>query len=181
MEMYRVVPDAIGFVPDDVVNIEFGKNIVNMGTVITPTQVHNQRPSAISWPVKSSRLYTLLMTDIWPIEKIPEDPFHHWLVVNIPGCEIEKGDTLIDYLGIAPVKGYGYHRYVFLVYEQSERIKHNEEYISSTCPDGREGESIADIAKKYNLGKPMAANFLLSEYDEFCDVIVRMVGLEPVQ
>lgn len=30
--------------------------------------------------------------------------WHHWLVVNIPGNDITKGDTLSEYIGSGPPK-----------------------------------------------------------------------------
>jgi phosphatidylethanolamine-binding protein (PEBP) family uncharacterized protein len=47
----------------------------------------------------------------------------HWVVVNIPGSDVSKGDVLSTYIGAGPPKGTGLHRYVFLVYEQSAKIK----------------------------------------------------------
>ena len=40
--------------------------------------------------------------------------WRHWLVVNIPGNDISKGDTIAQYIGAAPPVGTGLHRYVIL-------------------------------------------------------------------
>ena len=40
--------------------------------------------------------------------------WRHWLVVNIPGCEVSKGEVLSVYIGSGPPQGTGLHRYVFL-------------------------------------------------------------------
>ena len=40
--------------------------------------------------------------------------WRHWLVVNIPGCEVSKGEALSIYIGSGPPQGTGLHRYVFL-------------------------------------------------------------------
>ena len=40
--------------------------------------------------------------------------WRHWLVVNIPGCEVSKGEALSVYIGSGPPQGTGLHRYVFL-------------------------------------------------------------------
>lgn len=38
--------------------------------------------------------------------------WHHWLVVNIPGNDINKGQTLSGYIGAAPPKGSGKHLFI---------------------------------------------------------------------
>jgi phosphatidylethanolamine-binding protein (PEBP) family uncharacterized protein len=40
--------------------------------------------------------------------------WRHWLVVNIPGCDIDKGEVAAAYIGSGPPEGTGLHRYVFL-------------------------------------------------------------------
>ena len=33
--------------------------------------------------------------------------WHHWLVINIPGNQVEKGDEISQYIGAGPPKGTG--------------------------------------------------------------------------
>lgn len=40
--------------------------------------------------------------------------WRHWLVMNIPGCAVSKGDEVAVYVGSGPPEGTGLHRYVFL-------------------------------------------------------------------
>lgn len=40
--------------------------------------------------------------------------WRHWLVVNIPGCDIAKGEEVATYVGCGAPAGTGLHRYVFL-------------------------------------------------------------------
>lgn len=40
--------------------------------------------------------------------------WRHWLVVNIPGTEIAKGEVAAVYVGSGPPKGTRLHRYCFL-------------------------------------------------------------------
>jgi phosphatidylethanolamine-binding protein (PEBP) family uncharacterized protein len=44
--------------------------------------------------------------------------FLHWAVVNVPGEDLKRGDTLAEYVGACPAEDAGVHRYVFLVYAQ---------------------------------------------------------------
>ena len=64
---------------------------VNLGNVLTPTQVSHQ-PS-VTWTAEEGSFYTLIMTD--PDAPSRADPkfreWHHWLVVNIPGNKLSEG------------------------------------------------------------------------------------------
>lgn len=96
-------------------------------------------------------------------------------VVNIPGNKITDGEVLTEYIGSAPPKGSGLHRYVFLLFKQSEKLKFNEPYHSNT--DGNRGNfSTENFAKKYNLGKPIAGNFYQAEYDDSVPAIHKKLG-----
>ena len=40
--------------------------------------------------------------------------WRHWVVVNIPGGDVSKGEVCAEYVGAGPPKGTGLHRYVIL-------------------------------------------------------------------
>ena len=46
---------------------------------------------------------------------------------NIPDGDIGKGDVICDYLQPFPIKGTGYHRYVFILYKQEKKLDFNKE------------------------------------------------------
>ena len=52
--------------------------------------------------------------------------WHHWLVVNIPGSDVSKGDAVAEYIGAGPPKGTGLHRYVFLAYKQTGKVNFSD-------------------------------------------------------
>lgn len=64
------------------------------------------------------------MTDLDPPSR--NDPMfreiRHWLVINIPGIDVNAGETLFAFIGSGPPKDKGLHRYVFLVYKQNDKI-----------------------------------------------------------
>lgn len=72
-------------------------------------------PSQVTWPTTSEELYTMIMLD--PDAPSRQNPkpgaFLHWLVVNIPGNQVEKGNHLATYIGAGPPQNSGSHRYYF--------------------------------------------------------------------
>lgn len=94
MEEHCVVPDVISCVPQEVATVCYPSgDSVEQGNVLTPTLVKDQ--PTITWKADPSALYTLCMTD--PDAPSRADPkfreWHHWLVGNIPGCDVSKGDV----------------------------------------------------------------------------------------
>ena len=92
--------------------------------------------------------------------------FLHWLVGNIPGDDVEKGDILAPYVGSGPPKGTGLHRYIFLVFNQSGKINFDESQLTSNGKEGRKHFSTKKFAEKYNLGDPIAGNMFQAQWDE---------------
>lgn len=66
-----------------------------------------------------------------PSRKEAKDQVKHWLVGNIPGNEVKKGEILAEYRGSGAPKGTGLHRYVFLVFKQNGKIAFEEKRIPS--------------------------------------------------
>lgn len=175
MEDHKVVPDVIDSVPKDKVEVKFGDLEVNFGNVLTPTQVQNP-PSTLSWPTEDGALYTLCKTD--PDAPSRADPkfreWHHWLIVNIPGCDITQGETLSQYVGSGPPKDTGLHRYVYLAYKQPGKLTCDEPRLTNTCGDNRGCFSIGKFSKKYSL-ELVAGNFFQAEYDDYCEKLYQQL------
>jgi len=167
MEANKVVPDVIDTVPKQKVEVRYGSHEVNLGNVLTPTQVRDI--PKVSWEADPNKFYTLIMTD--PDAPSRKDPkfreWHHWLVGNIPGNDVSKGETLSEYVGSGPPQGSGLHRYAYLVYEQPGKLKFNEKRLSNRSGDGRGKFSARKFAAKYKLGEPIAGNFYQAEWDEY--------------
>ncbi|KAF5274947.1 hypothetical protein FQR65_LT04288 [Abscondita terminalis] len=156
MERSKIVPDIIDKVPNSTLNVTYGNLKVNYGNELTPTDVKD--PPNIEWPFEKGCFYLVLMTDPdVPCAKEPKDrEFQHWLVGNIPGQKICKGDVLTEYIGALPGMHTGIHRYVLLVFKQPEKIKFEIKNLSNTTSKGREKFSTKDFAKKYKLGDAVA-------------------------
>ncbi|EFA03302.1 protein D2 [Tribolium castaneum] len=178
MEKHGVVPDVVSVVPKHVAEVHYPKGVkVQLGNTLTPTQVKD--PPTVKWEAESDAFYTLCMTD--PDAPSRKDPkfreWHHWLVVNIPGDSIEKGEVLSGYIGSGPPKGSGLHRYVFVNYKQKGKISCNEKRLPSNSGDGRGKFSIKKFAEKYQLGEPLAGNFFQAEWDDYVPTLYKKLGM----
>lgn len=166
---HGVVPDVVSNAPSKLVKAVYDNGAeVDCGNVLTPTQVQNA--PKVTWDAEPNALYTLIMTDPdAPSRTSPKfREWHHWLVVNIPGNDVSKGEVLSGYISSAPPANTGLHRYVYLVYKQSGKIEDKEHgHLKSTSGAKRGGWKAAAFAKKHNLGDPVAGNFYQAEYDDF--------------
>ncbi|KII67427.1 Phosphatidylethanolamine-binding protein F40A3.3 [Thelohanellus kitauei] len=159
--------DVCRVVPLETVNVAYGTTPMTFGSTLTPTDVKDK--PKLSWTANYQKYYTLIMTD--PDAPSREDPkfreWLHWLVVNIPGDHVDQGEECFGYVGAGPPKGTSFHRYIFLVYEQRNKIEFLETKRSSTDSRDRPCQKAAKIAEKYHLGEPMFINFFLAEYDDY--------------
>ncbi|XP_011882181.1 PREDICTED: protein D2-like isoform X3 [Vollenhovia emeryi] len=176
LQTHGVIPDVVDKVPAGVLNVTYPSNLaVEIGKVLTPTQVKDQ--PTVQWDGEANAFYTLCMTDPdAPSRKEPKfREWHHWLVGNIPGSDVSKGDTLSAYVGSGPPKGTGLHRYVFLVYKQPGRLTFDEKRLTNRSGDNRGKFSIKNFAAKYNLGDPIAGNMYQAEYDDYVPILYKQL------
>ncbi|XP_044734769.1 protein D2-like [Chrysoperla carnea] len=178
MEEHGVVPDVIDVVPADSIEISYPSGVtVNHGNILTPTQVKNV--PTVKWPAKDGALYLLCMTDPdVPSRKEPTfRDWHHWLVGNISGNDVAKGDVLSAYVGSGPAKDTGLHRYVFVVYQQPGKLDFaGVPRLTNKSVDNRAGFSIKKFAEKFNLGQPIAGNFFQAEFDDYVPTLYKQLG-----
>lgn len=178
MDVHGVVPDVIDVAPIAKIQVEFDSGVnVDGGNELTPTQVKNQ-PIKVTWDVEEGAHYTLCMTD--PDAPSRKEPtfreWHHWLVVNIPGTDISKGEVLSEYVGSGPPPDTGLHRYVYLVYKQPGPLTCDEPRLTNRSADNRGGFSIRKFATKYNLGQPIAGNLYQAKYDDYVPELYKQLG-----
>ncbi|EDW88218.2 protein D3 [Drosophila yakuba] len=177
MEEHCVVPDVIAKAPAQTAVVEYaGDIVVKPGQVLTPTQVKDE--PCVKWEADANKLYTLCMTD--PDAPSRKDPkfreWHHWLVGNIPGGDVAKGEVLSAYVGSGPPPDTGLHRYVFLIFEQRCKLTFDEKRLPNNSADGRGGFKIAEFARKYALGNPIAGNLYQAEYDDYVPILYKQLG-----
>lgn len=143
---------------------------------MTPTEVKDA-PQEISWPANEGDLHTLILTD--PDAPSRENPtvgdVKHWLVANIPGSDVQKGDVITPYRGSGAPKGTGLHRYTFLAFKQNAPIGADEIRDLRASSEKRLKWNAQKFAETYKLGTPVAGNFFQAEWDEYVDT---MAGFE---
>lgn len=166
----KIVDDLLPKAPDSLLDVEFDCGFPALGTKFTPLQVRN-RPK-VSWKqANDNESYTLIMTDA-----IGKKEWLHWLVGNIPGNNIDKGDLLTSFFPSAPPKNSGEHRYVFLLYKQPSKINFQGHLKIPTFEmTGRNEFSTQTFVDNYKLDLPIAGNFYLASWDESCDEMMKLV------
>ncbi len=84
-----------------------------------------------------------------------------------------------EYLSSAPGQASGLHRYVLLVYKQSGGRQEFQglESLTNRSVAGRRSWKSREFSKRFNLGQPVAANFYQAEYDDYCLVVRKQLGL----
>ncbi|XP_023302379.2 protein D3-like [Lucilia cuprina] len=178
MKRHEVIPDLLNEGPQEILKVTFDSGVTaNMGEELTPTQVQNA--PLVEWSAEKDSFYTLLFTEVDAPSR--EDTslkeWRHWLIVNIPENNVDEGDLVYGYQGSGPSKGSGFHRYVYLLFKQPERLKFDEKYIDANSIEGRPNFSTNNFSRKYGLGRPVAGNFYLAQYDAFSDVLLARLGL----
>lgn len=122
----------------------------------------------------------------------------HMLIVNIPGNDLEMGEVFTEFIGsgkhfllcylsftktrfglVGPPSGSGLHRYVFLVFKQSGKLKLTREKTSNRSGAGRFGFKTRDFVKANKLQGPVAGNFYLAQYDDYVPILHAQLGAPP--
>ena len=75
------------------------------------------------------------------------------MVVNIPDNQVPAGETLVEYIGSAPSRGSGFHRYVFLLFAQPglSPMAFDQPKLTNQSLNGRAGFKIREFANKSGL------------------------------
>uniref|UniRef100_A0A1A9W5P5 Phosphatidylethanolamine-binding protein n=1 Tax=Glossina brevipalpis TaxID=37001 RepID=A0A1A9W5P5_9MUSC len=174
---HNVVPDVVDIAPEQFLEVIYDQNVnVKNGDELTPTQVKNE-PKVV-WTAQEDEYYTLIMTD--PDAPSRAEPkfreFRHWLVANIPGNQVEKGEVIAGYIGSGPPKGTGLHRYVFLLYKQHGKMAFNEKHVPNNSGEERRSFHAMKFAEKYDLGSPVAGNFFQAQWDEYVPTVHKQLS-----
>lgn len=185
MEAFKkesIVSEIIDEIPKTCLKVQYGDATLNPGDILTPTQVKD-RP-VISFDAKDDEFFTLVMNDPdAPSRQNPEfGEISHWLVTNIPGSDVSKGEEMTEYIGSGAPKGTGLHRYILLLYKQSSGKMDFSALptVTKTTLEGRRKHKVRDFAEQHKL-QLVAGNFFLAEYDDYVPILHAQFGLKPPQ
>nr|XP_039271418.1 39S ribosomal protein L38, mitochondrial-like [Styela clava] len=140
-------------------------NPVFYGNELLPSEVASA--PTITFQPKADKLYTLLLTN--PDEHLEDNDkeYVHWLVGNIPGGDVLKGNTIVDYLQPIPARGTGYQRMIFVLFEQSDKIDFISEQREAPCTLLRERDfSTFEFYNKHSAQiTPVSLRFFQCKWD----------------
>ncbi|KAF8782389.1 Protein D1-like protein [Argiope bruennichi] len=135
--------------------IEYDGVPVTCGNLLSRKVTHDP-PTVVEYKADKSKLYTLIMFD--PDVTTPQNPdvadFRHWLVENIPGDDVKSGDMISPYFPTNPAPYSDAHRYTFVVYEQPEGKKLNDNFPNK--PNKRTHFDLNKFIEDRNLQDPDA-------------------------
>lgn len=169
LDKQDLVPDVLNKYPESILEVTYKGNVqVQEGNELTPTMV--QDPPTVKWNADANSFYLIIMIDPDPPKRINPTlrEWLHWIVGNIPGCDMSKGEVLAEYVGAGPPRGAGLHRYVQLLFKQPGKIDFsNRAKLNNTSDLGRSHFCSRGFAKEYNLGEPIAVNLFQAQFDDY--------------
>nr|DBA27858.1 TPA: hypothetical protein GDO54_008307 [Pyxicephalus adspersus] len=138
-EHYGVYKDLFGegtFVPRTALRVLYNTGNdtampVHYGNVVAPSEA--AVAPEVTFDAQEGTLWTLLLTNPDGHLRDTGSEYVHWLVGNIPGNQVLFGDEICHYFPPFPANGTGYHRHVFILFKQEERIDYTEEMRPNPC------------------------------------------------
>nr|AAC46472.1 A5 [Drosophila melanogaster] len=174
MKEMEVIPEILDEPPRELLRIKYDNTIdIEEGKTYTPTELKFQ--PRLDWNADPESFYTVLM--ICPDAPNRENPMYrsrlHWLVVNVPGLDIMKGQPISEYFGPLPPKDSGIQRYLILVYQQSDKLDFDEKKMELSNADGHSNFDVMKFTQKYEMGSPVAGNIFQSRWDEYVPELMK--------
>ncbi|KAI6174904.1 Protein D2 isoform X1 [Aphelenchoides bicaudatus] len=159
----EIMPDVIKSVPNEQLQIHYENKSVQLGNVFKLSEAVNA--PKVEWPAQTDELYALIKID--PDALSRKNPIYrswlHWMVLNIPGSRLEKGNTIVKYKGPGAPPTTGFHRYVFLIYKQKAEIKTTFTEFSN---EKRSNFNASKFVEENQLEEPLYGNFFIAQHGE---------------
>ncbi|XP_055934592.1 protein D2-like [Argiope bruennichi] len=149
----KIVPDIVSDMPEKPLQVTFFNKSFDCGT--NTGYFRSLKAPTIQYQADNETLYTLIMLDAdapFPDLNI-STTFLHWLIVNIPGNNVNEGQTIASYIVPFPPPLLGPHRYIILIYQQPEKIDPKEE------SPARFSFNVNAYARSHNLQGPSYGYF----------------------
>ncbi|XP_065218594.1 protein D1-like [Planococcus citri] len=159
-----LVPVYLPGPPEEILEVQYPMNLsADLGNTMYYEWI-KPRPN-LTWSCNPNEGYTLIMSNPEHVDKdisiykLGSD--FAWFVINIPGCDIDKGNIIFDYEVPRPHYGLGRHFYIYAVFKQpvkyiQEPPLRNEYSIERMRFDF----DIKEFAFNNSLGNPFAVNFI---------------------
>ncbi|XP_077983170.1 large ribosomal subunit protein mL38-like [Glandiceps talaboti] len=178
--VFKDLFDSADFLPQVIMHINYDQTDdftvpVHRGNVVSPAEATNT-PS-ISYSSSPDDLWTLLLTNPDGHLLDNEAEYLHWMVGNIPGNEIEKGELICDYLKPFPAQGTGYHRLIYVLLKQDGKIDFSSEQRQVPCFSLRERTfKTLDFYRKFeDVLTPAGLNFFQCRWDKSVTDVYREI------
>uniref|UniRef100_A0A1I8NFW2 Phosphatidylethanolamine-binding protein n=1 Tax=Musca domestica TaxID=7370 RepID=A0A1I8NFW2_MUSDO len=179
---FNVVPQIIDEAPKEKLKVKLEMdNGLMVGDGIEYKPADMVSVPIIDWPsADPNKYYSVYMG--CPDAPDTKDPRWseaiHWLVLNVPGNQVDKGELYCSYIGPFPPKNAGIMRYVYLVYEQPNKIDFDEKVIDPANGKAHMNYKIRKFAEKYELGAPIAGNLYRAQWDESVPGLHKSINLK---
>ncbi|XP_067651116.1 large ribosomal subunit protein mL38-like [Haliotis asinina] len=168
--IYQDMFDHAFFYPATDIDISYDYNedfvtMVFTGNKISPADA--AECPYVTYQSDDKSLWTLVMSS--PDGHLEQDDKEclHWMVANIPGNDVEKGEVICDYMQPFPPKGTGHLRYVFILYKQSEKLDLGQIQRPSKCLSLQERtfSTLSFYSERQDVLTPAGLAFFQSEWD----------------
>jgi len=161
------------------------QNLAIAETQIFPKIVYDVTCGGVDKSVKSTvDRFTLLLTD--PDAPCRHEPlfreFIHLVVTDLTAADLAAGVTadtgnhIVPYLGPAPPSNSGFHRYVFLLFEQPEG---SDPSVLQQAFEGRGGKKSVVEAHMCGLAGPIGVGGFCAQWSQECDELHEKMGWLP--
>ncbi|XP_034473662.1 putative odorant-binding protein A5 [Drosophila innubila] len=176
MKEMEVIPDVIKEPPKELLKMRFENDLeIVEGKVYTPAELKFQ--PKLEWNADAQSYYTIVMLS--PDAPSRENPMYrswlHWLVVNVPGKDVAKGQLISEYYGPLPLKDSGLCRYVALVYQQSDKLNFEEKQMDLKSAEDHSNFDVQKFTQKYVMNDPLAGNVFQSKWDDSVPELMKML------
>ncbi|KAG2383382.1 hypothetical protein C9374_004719 [Naegleria lovaniensis] len=147
--------------------ILYNNEKVSYGSKMTPSQVKHEPTVHITVKdlnkYQPGHFFTLIMSD--PDAPSRRDPkcreWLHWIKANMKinndgSVSMKEVSNVADYMGSAPPKGTGYHRYVFSLFYHVGKLVHLKEHHWGPSNESRACFLASQFAKNHHMHDPVA-------------------------
>ena len=132
--------------------IKYNNKTIKKGQFLTPQEARVK--PIVTYKANPKFFYTLIVHD----PDAPAGNHLHWIVVNIPGVNVNKGINALPYDGPHPPPKSGTHHYMFKLFKQTKKINKSLMF-KSVMPQ-------QDVLDKFEnvIGKPIDVGHFTSTF-----------------